>query len=86
MAMRRMTRRKLDPKKLKMRGDKLRTRKKIRFLEGVKEIDLNDAEFLRRFLTDHGKILPARMSGASAKHQRLIRRGIRRARVMGLLP
>jgi small subunit ribosomal protein S18 len=81
-----MTRRKLDPKKLKMRGDKLRTRKKIRFLEGVKEIDLNDAEFLRRFLTDHGKILPARMSGASAKHQRLIRRGIRRARVMGLLP
>ena len=69
-----------------MRGDKNRTRKKSRFLEGVKDIDLTDVEFLRRFLTDHGKILPARMTGASAKQQRLIRKGICRARVMGLLP
>ncbi len=60
-------------------------RKRSRFLEGVKTIDVNDHEFLRQFVTEHGKIVPARMSGASAKHQRLIKNGIRRARVMGLI-
>jgi small subunit ribosomal protein S18 len=55
-------------------------------LEGVKAIDVNDHEFLRQFVTEHGKIIPARLTGASAKQQRAIKRGIRRCRVMGLLP
>jgi len=53
---------------------------------GVKEININDAEFLRQFLTEYGKILPARLSGLSAQQQRQVKRGIRRCRVVGLLP
>ncbi|NQU40982.1 MAG: 30S ribosomal protein S18 [Lentisphaerae bacterium] len=57
-----------------------------RHLDGVKQIRSNDYELLRKFMTDHGKIMPARTVGASAKQQRQIKRSIRRARVMGLLP
>jgi small subunit ribosomal protein S18 len=55
-------------------------------VEGVKEIDVNNQEFLRQFLTEHGKIVPARHSGLSAKQQRKLKQGIRRCRAMGLLP
>lgn len=60
-------------------------RKRSRHLEGVQTIDINDFEFLRQFVTEHGKILPARLTGANAGQQRQIRRGIRRARSMGLI-
>ncbi len=55
-------------------------------LEGVENIDYKDAELLRRFMTERGKIMPRRTTYASAKQQRQIRRAIRRARVMGMLP
>ncbi len=55
-------------------------------LEGVENIDYKDAELLRRFMTERGKIMPRRTTYASAKQQRQIRSAIRRARVMGLLP
>jgi small subunit ribosomal protein S18 len=55
-------------------------------LEGVKEIDVNNSDFLRQFMTEHGKIVPSRLTGASAKQQRQIKHGIRRCRVVGLLP
>ena len=51
----------------------------------VKEINVNDAEFLRQFVTDHGKILPARLSGLTAAQQRQVKQGVRRCRTMGLL-
>jgi small subunit ribosomal protein S18 len=60
-------------------------RRRSRFLEGVKEIDFRDYELLRRFVTEQGKIMPARFTGAGPKQQRQIARAIRRARVMGLL-
>ena len=60
-------------------------RKRSRYLEAVKEIDVNDFEFMRQFVTEHGKVIPSRLTGASAKQQRQIKRGIRRARVMGLI-
>lgn len=60
--------------------------KRSRHLEGVKVIDTTDYEFLRKFLTDHGKIMPSRLTGASAKQQREIKAAVRRARAMGLLP
>lgn len=60
-------------------------RKRSRHLDGVTEIDLRDHELLRRFVTDHGKIMPARLTGATAKQQREIKKGVRRAREMGLL-
>lgn len=62
------------------------SRKRSRYLEGVKQIRLNDYELLHRFVTDHGKIIPSRLTGATAKQQREIRHGIRRARNMGILP
>lgn len=60
--------------------------KAARHLEGVKEIKSTDYELLRKFMTEHGKVLPARSIGATSKQQRQIKRGIRRARTMGLLP
>lgn len=54
-------------------------------LRGVTEIDYKDAELLRKFMTDRGKILPRRLTGANAQQQRKIKRAIRRARVMGLV-
>ena len=60
-------------------------RRRSRYLEGVTEIDNRDYELLRKFMTEHGKIMPARFTGASPKQQRQIARAIRRARVMGLL-
>lgn len=54
-------------------------------LRGVTEIDYKDAELLKKFMTDRGKILPARLTGANAQQQRQIKRAIRRARVMGLV-
>lgn len=61
-------------------------RKAARYLEGIKEIDPRDWELIRKFVSDHGKIIPSRLTGATAKQQRQIKRAIRRARVMGLVP
>lgn len=55
-------------------------------VEHAETIDYKDAAKLRRFTTEKGKILPRRMSGVCAKHQRLLATAIKRARVMALLP
>jgi small subunit ribosomal protein S18 len=62
------------------------TRRGAKYLENVTVIDYKDHELLRKFMTERGKILPARTTGVSALQQRQIKRAIRRARVMGLLP
>jgi small subunit ribosomal protein S18 len=54
-------------------------------LRGVTSIDYKDAELLKKFMTDRGKILPRRLTGATAQQQRQIKNAIRRARVMGLV-
>jgi small subunit ribosomal protein S18 len=56
-----------------------------KLLEGVEEIDYKDAELLRKFMTERGKIVSRRYTRVSSKQQRQIKRAIRRARVMGLL-
>ncbi|MDU5504678.1 MAG: 30S ribosomal protein S18, partial [Anaerococcus vaginalis] len=45
-----------------------------------------DIETLKRFISDRGKILPRRVTGLNAKHQREITRAIKRARQVALLP
>jgi small subunit ribosomal protein S18 len=60
-------------------------KKRSRHLDGVKSIDINDHDFLRKFVTEHGKIIPSRLTGATAKQQRRIKRGVRRARVIGVI-
>ena len=54
-------------------------------LEGVTDIDYKDAELLRKFMTERGKILPRRYTGVTSKQQRQVKRAIRKARVMGLV-
>jgi small subunit ribosomal protein S18 len=49
-------------------------------------VDYKDEKLLQRFLTERGKILPARLSGITARHQRQIRTAIKRARYLALLP
>lgn len=52
----------------------------------VEKIDYKDIAKLRKFITEKGKILPRRMSGVCAAHQRELATAIKRARVMALLP
>lgn len=64
-------------------------RKRCPFTEtGVKphEIDYKDLETLMQFITERGKILPRRITGVSAHHQRFLAQAIKRARHMALLP
>ncbi len=53
---------------------------------GIKYIDYKDIEILKRFLNPHGRIIPSRRSGVSAKYQRQLALAVKRARFMGLLP
>ena len=52
----------------------------------VEKIDWKDADLLKRFISDRGKILPRRVTGTSAKYQRELTVAIKRARHMALLP
>lgn len=52
----------------------------------AKAIDYKQADLLRRFLTDHGKIKARRKVGTCAKHQRMLAVAIKRARHVALLP
>jgi small subunit ribosomal protein S18 len=50
------------------------------------KIDYKDPDTLRRFITERGKILPRRITGTCAKHQRALAVAIKRARIIALLP
>ena len=64
-----------------------RRRRSCRFTAmGIKEIDYKDLETLKQYITETGKIEPARMKGTSAKYQRQLARAIKRARYLALLP
>ena len=54
--------------------------------EKLEAIDYKDLERLSRCVTDRGKIIPSRITGTCAKHQRMLTRSIKRARYMALLP
>lgn len=55
-------------------------------VDKVEEIDYKDIAKLRRYITERGKILPRRISGNCAKHQRQMTTAIKRARNVALLP
>lgn len=52
----------------------------------IKYVDYKDAEFLKRFLNEQGKILPRRLTGTSLKFQRKVAQAVKRARHLALLP
>ena len=55
-------------------------------VDKVELIDYKDAGKLRRYITERGKMLPRRISGNCAKHQRQVTVAIKRARNIALLP
>ncbi len=62
-------------------------RKKVcRFCANKAKIDYKDSDGLKRFTTERGKILPRRITGTCAKHQRELALAIKRARAICLLP
>jgi small subunit ribosomal protein S18 len=72
--------------KRQWRGRRPKRKNCLFCVEKVKEIDYKDSLRIRRFVTDRGKILPRRVSGNCAKHQRLLAVAIKRARELALLP
>lgn len=62
-------------------------RKKVcRFCTQDTTPDYKNPDLLRRYVTERGKILPARITGCCAKHQRAVTTEIKRARVLAYLP
>ena len=76
----------MEERKMKPRPRKGR-RKVCQFCaDKVEHIDYKDVARLRKFTTERGKIMPRRMSGNCAKHQRQLSEAIKRARAIALLP
>ena len=61
-------------------------RKKICYMCTGKTMDYKDVETLKKYVNEKGKILPRRVTGACARHQRHIAEQIKRARAIALLP
>jgi len=55
-------------------------------VDRVVYIDYKDVTMLKHYVTERGKIIPRRITGASAKHQRMLTRAIKLARQIALLP
>jgi len=53
---------------------------------GVRVLDFKDERALSRYTTERGKILPARLSGMCARHQRQLATAVKRARYLALMP
>ena len=69
------------------RGPKRQHRKVCMFCaEKIDYIDYKEISRLRRFVSDRGKILPRRVTGTCAKHQRPLTTALERARAIALLP
>ncbi|MGI5989288.1 MAG: 30S ribosomal protein S18 [Lachnospiraceae bacterium] len=64
-----------------------RRKKVCRFCaKNAAPIDYKDTETLRQFISERGKILPRRVTGCCAKHQRAVTTAVKRARHLALLP
>jgi small subunit ribosomal protein S18 len=70
----------------KERGRRPRKRVCSFCVDKVESIDYKDTQKLRKYITERGKILPRRISGNCAKHQRQVTIAVKRARSIALLP
>jgi small subunit ribosomal protein S18 len=69
------------------KGGKVFFKKKVcKFCAQKLKIDYKDSDTLRRFITERGKILPRRITGTCAKHQRALALAIKQGRSIALLP
>ncbi|HVV67893.1 MAG TPA: 30S ribosomal protein S18 [Gammaproteobacteria bacterium] len=64
-----------------------RRKKYCRFTaEGIKEIDYKDTALLQNYIMESGRIVPSRITGTSARYQRMLAKAIKLARYLALLP
>ncbi len=63
-----------------------RKKKKVCMLCTGKTVDYKEPESLKRYINEKGKIVPRRITGTCARHQRVIACAIKRARAIALLP
>ncbi len=78
---------KIRTKKAKKKKKKSQRQKVCRLtVDRVVHIDYKDIGMLKHYITERGKIIPRRITGATAKHQRMLTRAIRLARQIALLP
>lgn len=76
-----------DIKYLSTQRVEKRQKKYCRFKKlGIKYIDYKDADFLKKFLNEQGKLLPRRITGTSLKYQRKLGHAVKKARQMAILP
>ena len=61
-------------------------KKVCKFCTNKIEVDYKKPDSLRRFITERGKILPRRITGTCAKHQRMLTTEVKRSRALALLP
>ncbi|NCC82710.1 MAG: 30S ribosomal protein S18 [Clostridia bacterium] len=69
-------------------GNRRRPRRKVCAFcaDHIEEIDYKDGSRLRKLIAENGKILPKRMTGTCARHQRMLTNAIKRARHVAILP
>ncbi len=70
----------------KMGGFRRRRKVCVFCSEKAKPIDYKDVATLKKYISERGKILPRRITGTCAKHQRLLTTAIKRARHVALMP
>ncbi len=76
-----------DDRKFSGRRGRGKRRKVCYFtVNKITHIDYKDTDLLRKFISERGKILPRRVTGTSAKYQRMLTIAIKRARTIALLP
>lgn len=75
-----------DQRNQKPKQFRKRKKRPCIFCVDKKILDYKDISFVRRFMTDRGKIAPRRLSSCCALHQRMVARAVKRAREIGLAP
>ncbi|OGC34899.1 30S ribosomal protein S18 [candidate division WOR-1 bacterium RIFOXYB2_FULL_48_7] len=75
-----------EKRKEKPKEFKKKKRRPCVFCIDKKTLDYKDIGYVRKFITDRGKIAPRRMTGCCALHQRMVAKAIKRARQLSLVP
>ena len=76
-----------NQKRRKKKKVVFRRRKFCKFTaDGIEYIDYKDVRVLQQYVLESAKIIPRRISGTSARHQRMLTQAIKRARHLALLP
>lgn len=76
-----------DKKKRFSRNNLFKRRKFCRFtVEKIAEVDYKDVNILKEFISENGKLIPARITGTKTRYQRQLSTAVKRARFLALLP